>query len=51
MDTILDGELVVDVEPTSKKVCTKFLDVQPNLTFGMFPAGNASLLSLRLSRI
>jgi hypothetical protein len=24
MDTILDGELVVDVEPTSKKVCTTF---------------------------
>lgn len=32
MDTILDGELVVDVEPTSKKVCASFFDAYHKLT-------------------
>lgn len=51
MDTILDGELVVDVEPTSKKVCTEFFDVQPKPTLWLSPAGNAALLGIRLSCI
>ena len=33
MDTILDGELVVDVEPMSKKVCARLFDVHPRQTF------------------
>lgn len=51
MDTILDGELVIDVNPESKTV---YINVfYPNIQVPPFmvPIGNSSVPSLRLSRV
>lgn len=48
MDTILDGELVVDVNPSSRKVCSNF---STHTSDQLSLVGDTSLLGFRLSRI